>query len=602
MQYFRLLTPLLCLAPLGMAQMTVDQKISDFSQLAALYDRNYVPYELRRDIYGFDLLNISPWLDQIAKTSDDLSFLDLCAQYVASLHDSHDEFLLPEYATFDAWLHMDVDIFDGKVLIGFIDRKYLPAKTYPFVVGDEIVSVDGVAVADLITQFLPYSVNGSGNQSSRMRLAAASIMERFQGWMPKANQVGASAVVVINRQSGGQETYTIPWDKTGNAITKIGPLPSLHAKAASETMSAPRSESRRPQRPAETNGWEIYQGPPAQIQPDDAPPYMAPMMSLRHNRALVPAVKVSSVGLFPFGNPLPLFNAPSGFKQRLGTRSSDQFVSGTFPAGPYTIGFIRIATMEPTSETLALNQFYNEVLYFQQNTDGLVVDVMDNGGGDGCYSQDLASGLIPSTFRGLSQEVLGTLFWLAQFTDALTAAQQQAAPQWVVNLYGSYVTAVQQALAGNRGRTGSLPACDVSFNAQPITDTKGNVLAYTKPIVVLTDNFTLSAAEIFAMFMQDSKRATIFGMRTDGGGGTVLEYDYQLSFSEAGSRVTESLITRAQPVQTPGFPLSQYYDGMGIYPDVVQDYQTRDNLLNGGKTFVTALTNEISSLIQAQKK
>jgi C-terminal processing protease CtpA/Prc len=96
-------------------------------------------------------------------------------------------------------------------------------------------------------------------------------------------------------------------------------------------------------------------------------------------------------GLEPFGNFSPAFNPPAGFKLRLGAGQTDEFVSGTFPLGKLNIGYIRIPSMEPNSEDNALKQFAGETAYFQANTDGLIVDVMGNGGGDGCYSQDLAS-------------------------------------------------------------------------------------------------------------------------------------------------------------------------------------------------------------------
>jgi hypothetical protein len=204
MGFLRVLTPLLCLVAPAAAQLTMDQKVADFNQLAALYAKNYAPYELRRDVFGFDLYNLKPWLDQIAKSTDDISFYDICVKYVASLQDSHDEFTLP--SDFEVWLHMDLDIYDGKVLIGYIDRSYLPAKTYPFGLGDEIVSVDGTAAADLITAFLPYAVNGEGSKISQMRLAAATITDRYQGWMPIANSVSDKASVVIRRQNGNLET------------------------------------------------------------------------------------------------------------------------------------------------------------------------------------------------------------------------------------------------------------------------------------------------------------------------------------------------------------------------------------------------------------
>jgi hypothetical protein len=277
-------------------------------------------------------------------------------------------------------------------------------------------------------------------------------------------------------------------------------------------------------------------------------------------------------------------------------------VSGTVPVGNYTIGFIRIATMEPPDEATALSQFYPEIQYFQQNTDGLIIDIMTNGGGDLCYSQELASALIPTTFRGAAEELRATPFWLEQFQSALYEAQSEGAPGYVTALYSTYIAAIQEALSENRGLTGSLPLCSYTFDVTPLTDSKGNNLAYTKPILVLTDSFTASAAEVFPMFMQDSQRATIFGTRTSGGGGNVVEFDYNATdYSQGSARVTFGLITRAQPVATPGFPLGPYsnlYESMGIYPDIVEDYQTTDNLLNGGTTFVTDASTAISNLIQ----
>jgi len=593
---------LLCtLAPIGFAQLSTAQKVADFNQLAALYAKNYAPYELRISLIGFDLLNIQPWLTQVEQSTTDLEFYDICVKYVASLQDSHDEFLLP--SIFEAWLHMDVDIYDGKVLIAFVDQSYLSPRRFPIQIGDEIVSVDGTSAADLITSFLPYAVNGQANATSRMRLAAASIVDRYQGWMTNAPSVANNAVVVVKSQNGKTATYSIPWDKIGVPIVSEGPVPSPHAQAAASEKAREeiRNTNRRP-RPNRRNPWGIYQGPRPSTTPAAVPSYMVPMMKLRHMVAAKPQGAFDSVGIYPFDNPFPLFDPPANFTLRLGSQPTDEFLSGTFPAGSSTVGYIRIWTMAPDDEGTALNQFQTEIQYMEQNTDGLVVDIMDNGGGDGCYSQSLASLLTPYTFRGLSAEIRATLNWVEDFSSAVVQAQQQGAPQYVIDLYNNYLTDVEQALAQNRGRTGNEPLCSYTFDVTPATGDKGNNIAYTKPILVLTDSFTLSAAEIFAMFLQDSKRATIFGTRTDGGGGSVEAYNSATNYSEGDARVTICLITRAAAVQTPGFPSSIYYDGIGIYPDIVQDYQTEDNLVNKGATFVTQVGTAISGLIAKSKQ
>src|SRR5260370_34301141 len=177
-------------------------------ELAGLYAKNYPPSEWKRDVIHFDLYDIKPWLDQINLSKTDLEFYDICVNYVVSLQDSHDEFTLP--SDFLAYLHLDIDIYDGKTLIDGIDRFYLPSRNYPFQTGDEIVSVDGKATQDLIKAYTPFAANGSGNPSSRKRLAADAIIFREQFFFPRAHEIGDSATIVVMRQNGNTETYTIP--------------------------------------------------------------------------------------------------------------------------------------------------------------------------------------------------------------------------------------------------------------------------------------------------------------------------------------------------------------------------------------------------------
>src|SRR5215208_2179387 len=106
---------LLACASASFAQMTPDQKLFDFQQLAGLYDKQYGLYEWKRDAIHFDALDIAPWLDRVRKSTDDLDFYEICVEYVASLLDAHDSFQLP--SGFSATLGFGIDIYDGKPLI-----------------------------------------------------------------------------------------------------------------------------------------------------------------------------------------------------------------------------------------------------------------------------------------------------------------------------------------------------------------------------------------------------------------------------------------------------------------------------------------------------
>jgi C-terminal processing protease CtpA/Prc len=346
------------------------------------------------------------------------------------------------------------------------------------------------------------------------------------------------------------------------------------------------------------NPWGVYTGPPPDPEVvEPVPDYMKTFNEVQTMQAL----DTDSGSIFPFGSFTPVFSPPAGFKLRLGAARTDQFLTGTFPVGSSSVGLIRVSTMSPSSTTAALQQFAAEIAFFQKNTDGLVIDVMGNGGGSLCYVESLMSYLIPTPFRSIAYYIRATQFWVEVYSSQLENAKLTGAPQWLIDVYAAFLKEVQQALAENRGMTGNVPICSQNFESvSPAKDGQGNVLAYTKPIVILTDNFSLSAAEAFSALMQDPGRATIFGTRTDGGGGNPASYN-ATNYSEGSTRATRTFVTRARPVQTPGFPASLFIENTGVYPDIIADYMTRDNLLNQGKAFVTALSSAISDLIAKAK-
>src|SRR5579862_4092356 len=207
------------------AQMTHEQKVADFSAIAGLYDKNYGPYNWKIQAFDYDMLRLQPWLAQINASNDDLSFYDICVRYVASLHDFHDEFTLP--SEYEAALPFTVDIYDGRVLIDGIDTSQLPPAQFPINIGDELVSVDGVSVNAWIQSLAPYAVNGRGNPVSTNRLAAATILDRYQGWYTYANKVQPDDVATVQVKSGGKiATYQMVWNTIGVPLTEEGPVPN----------------------------------------------------------------------------------------------------------------------------------------------------------------------------------------------------------------------------------------------------------------------------------------------------------------------------------------------------------------------------------------
>ncbi len=555
------------------AQMTREQKIADFQQLASLFAKNYAPYEWKRDALKFDLLEIGPWLQRAAATKDDLDFYDVCIEYVASLNDAHDGVYLP--SSFYARLGFTADIYEGKVLIDQISRSLLPSRDYPLVIGDELVSVDGKSTEDWIRDNWKYAV--AANDRSTRRVAAAMITSRPQTYIPRAHEIGESALVVIRHSNGEELSLTIPWHKEGTPITVVGPVPSPSVSLAARTAS-PMA---------------------VRIGGSDLPGYLRPLSALLNMRRTRAAE--FTVGI---GSRAPIFSArPPGFTVRLGRSSADVFYSGTFSSGGYKIGYLRIPDFDPVSQAYALAQLDTEIAYFRQNTDGLIVDEMRNPGGTACYVQSVLTRLMPYTFRSAGLEIRATAVWLTAFADSLEEARQEGADEWTIQMLEARLKDVETAYKENRGRTGPLAVCGLSLDTEPIKDRYGSVAAYDKPLMVLADEMSASAGDVFAAVIQDHGRALIAGVRTMGAGGSVDLYD-STNYSETQATVTVSLITRKWSIDSEGLPGAPYVENIGVQPDLVIDYMKRDNLRTGGRpfvdAFVAAMVDHIKTSLAAQ--
>src|SRR5690606_25332593 len=110
------------------AQLTVEQKLHDFENLAGTYARRYAPLEWKKELLGFDLLDLTPWLDRVARSADDLEYFEIALEYVASLDDTHTSYVTP--SSFVADLGFTVDIYDDRVVIDSVNRARLPLLQY----------------------------------------------------------------------------------------------------------------------------------------------------------------------------------------------------------------------------------------------------------------------------------------------------------------------------------------------------------------------------------------------------------------------------------------------------------------------------------------
>lgn len=532
--------------------LAAEQRAADLKMLAALYAKQYGPYEWKRDVFGFDLYDLRPWLERAEAIQDDIEFLDLLVEYVASLNDAHDAVSFP--FTFSASLPFTADLYDGRALIDSIQRSALPASDYPIQIGDELVSVDGVSVEEWIQRLWKYSI--AANPRSTARNAVARILSRPQSRIPWAFRIENTAEVVIRHRDGEERTYRIPWSKSGMPVTEAGRLPS------------PWERSARAARTARVLEYE-----------DSLAPWQRPLAELLEARIDETSMAVLNPGL------RPVFALPQGFQTRLaGNPATDSFLSGWYAFEDLRIGFLRIPNMSPSLGTnAALQQFEREIAWMEQNTDGLVIDIMRNPGGSVLYVENLCQRLIPYSFRSIGFELRPTAAEVASFGATLDAARRAGLAEHIIAGYEARYHDVLSAYRENRGRTGPISLTQPWLWLEPART------VYTKPIIVLIDEFSASGGDAFAATLQDNGRALLVGMRTMGAGGNVVDRNGAW-YAEAATRVTRSLMHRRYEISTPEFPPTPYIENVGVRPDVELDYMTRENLLQNGRPFVEAFT------------
>ena len=380
-------------------QLTPGQKAEDLQTLASLYAKQYAPVTWKMQAFDYNLFKLAPWLDLVQQTTDDIGFYEVMAEYVASLNDAHSVYQNP--SDFEAELGFSTDIYEGKVLIDSIDRSALPATKFKFQIGDELVMVDNKTVEEYIQEFPKFF--SDANPGSTSRDAASLIPLRIQAFYPRAEEVGSTATVVIRRQKGNLETYMIRWVKSGTPLTKIGPTKFPQIAGRPSRRAAPTTK------PAARND------------------YRSAVVYLQKMRLPTPKNVLNFAAL------QPVFNLPAGFTQRLGG-NFDFFFTGTFVSGVKTIGYIRIPDFELFGDyssfvDAADSSFDDEIAYMQANTSGLVVDVMRNPGGYGCYAEDLMSRLATSQFHDLNAELRPTILEVQAFQQMVDGASTDGSPK-----------------------------------------------------------------------------------------------------------------------------------------------------------------------------
>jgi len=525
-----------------------EQYISDFQHLVHMFNKYYGPMEWKTELFGTDILStVHEYEDRINNASNDLAYFDIMFDFVSQFQDGHSTYTIP--STYAAFLGFDVDLYEGKLIVDAIYNPSLPLE-----IGDEIVTFDDTSAADLVAGFTRYFPGGFDLCVNRW--STTLVTNRVQALCPYVPQ-SAEAVLTIRHLDGSTETLSLPWTFVGTEYTP-GYYEDPFSKAGQELDIMERLDR------------IVLDGPRGDF--------------------------LMNTG--KYGHRDPSFQLPDSFVQRLGTGASDEYFSGIYTVGQYQIGFIRIPKMwvDQQSSYAVFNQ---EIAAFKELTDGLIIDIIDNPGGSTTTCQNYAQRLHTEAFTTVKFKYRPTLAIINDLESYLyLSGLSPDTREFITNILAEFRDTYQsdQLLTD--------PVSMSSNNADgifyPLTDTNGDPIGYDKPIIILINELSISGGDFFPAILQDSGRAKCLGVRTSGAGGHVVDYDFEMPYSEASIRITGSLMYRPQEVQPDGYPATHYIENVGIHPDIYYDYQNMDDLLNNGANYVSFFTDKIIEEIEAQ--
>jgi hypothetical protein len=238
-----------------------------------------------------------------------------------------------------------------------------------------------------------------------------------------------------------------------------------------------------------------------------------------------------------------------------------------------------------------------------------VLDITRNSGGLGSLAIALFARLTTQPFSVPPDRILPGTAEVLLYDSIANFASSGSREAWVVQRWRAVADEIHQTYAaGHRGLTGPL-ATEIELGQSlllraplyednfPWLDNARQPIGYDKPVVLLVDDFSASAAEYFAAIFQDNRRGPVVGYRTPGLGGYVGAVGL-LPYSQASLQLTGSQTIRKQNVTVPGLPAAPLIEDLGVVPDIELDHQTRANLLNQGRDFVAGFTRVIVEQIR----
>lgn len=512
-------------ASIGHTQtLTSQQKLSDLNQLFTTVEAGYGPLHFKADKIGLNIEDLRRKYEPLTLQSKNNSeFYYLMRKLVAEFRDGHFGMVIPTNHL--AELPISTDLVQGRVLIDTVDRAQLSVEQFPYQRGDEIVSVDGTPIAQVVDELQSY-VN-SGYDMSARRIAAAMVFFRAGKGVP----VPSAKTVRFEVRRGTSsvvEPVELNWKFSGQPLDER--RPTTFYSTSIRPVSRPRDTL-----------------------------WLRPALE-----ELVGRQRVEKSYRCSGSTRIAIPKDATMIMEK-------PFVAYYHPTAKGNVGYVRIPDYYPLAadgKTFQFEQRFAQYEYaireLEANTVGLIIDQDHNCGGSVSYLDKMVGLFMDHDYKGLQFQ------YLANKAEYLSNKKEldEMTPNTIAWKNGQKIV----DLILKHWQAGDFMTPVTSSDGSEYL--KPNPVRYSKPVVMLIDEMSGSGGDAFPGLMQGYGRAVLVGTRTMGLGGHVTEQP-SLPYSQLGLRMTKSLFFR--PDGTP-------VENNGVVPNVAYEI-TRDDFMYGYKAY-----------------
>jgi hypothetical protein len=573
-----ILSAVLSAAPTAVrASSLADDVTGELYQMKSVYAAEYAPAAWKKAYTSYDLDAQFDIAIAAVKANPNLTQKDareIFKNFVYAMKDYHTSisFVSTEKAT----LPFTVKGTDTQFFIMYIDRTKLTEAAFPFHVGDELVTFDGVPTVQAVAAVqaeIPPAI-----PTTDKALAEVFLTSRAG---TRGLNVPQGPVTIGVKRNGTSETvnFELVWNYTPE---EVSPRQDLGSAPAPFPLNNPT---------------------PAHLDSEFVA--VQPAVHLVHPKMDVKLADAPS-GTSPYD-----IGGRMTFTPNLGTpiwtsADSDIFYAYIFKGTDGKLySYLRLPQYEVDKDayTAAVAEFARDMALFDSTTEALVVDQVNNPGGSVNYAYALASMLAtqplltPKHMMSITQtdvsQALQTIDQLTPVTDDASAvkvvgtADTDGYPvsfefaQFTLN-YSHFI--VNQ---WNMGRKLTEP-----YFLGGVDHINPAATHYSKPIVLLINHLDFSGGDFFPTILQDNKRVVVMGSRTAGAGGYVNDITVANNVGVNSYRCTESIAERVS---------TNPIENLGVTPDVAYE-MTANDFANGYVDYVKAIQTELSSLSSAVRK